>query len=621
MVEVTPAEAASTAKRNLDGFGFVISDTAYLAGQNATLSISANGFVPQTIELDRDSHERNLTITLEQAPALVQATAFPADSGVKWKIDGNLVGEGGELAVEVEPGTHLLTVSHPYHEEQTASFDLERGAKKTIAFSLKPVQGSIKIFSEPPGAQVILDERPVGETPVSLNRSGGSYRLQLKNDRFVPVTDQVEITSENPDLVRNYRLIYKKARIKLSLSPPGGRLMVDRKFVPTDSPLEVEPLREISISYSKAGYSSQMLKQTFEPDQSVGLSFSLLQEFGEVEIAADPASQISLNGKPAGVTPQTFTLRAVPYIAVLSKEGHRSVTIQFQPTNKHVTRIRKSLKTELEARLNESPEKTSNSIGVELILFDPRSAKMPFVIGAPRGEQGQRANEFLRSVRITRPFYVGSKEISAAQYRKFNSDIFESELPVTDISWDEAAKFCNWLSEKEKLSQFYIVEGAIATGFDSSSDGYRLLSEAEWEWLARYANRQEKTKFVWGNEFVVPARAANLADESAKAGVDIYIPNYNDGYTQAAPIGSLGLDVAGLYDMAGNVSEWVNDVYTLENAAAVLVDPLGAQRGTEHVVKGSSWRSGTLSSLRSSFREGLSRKRKDLGFRIARYIY
>jgi formylglycine-generating enzyme required for sulfatase activity len=75
--------------------------------------------------------------------------------------------------------------------------------------------------------------------------------------------------------------------------------------------------------------------------------------------------------------------------------------------------------------------------------------------------------------------------------------------------------------------------------------------------------------------------------------------------------------------MAGNVSEWVHDVYSIlppkgENIAR---NPLGEQQGVAHVVKGANWRSGTITTLRPAFREGLTAGRDDLGFRIGRYLY
>ena len=62
---------------------------------------------------------------------------------------------------------------------------------------------------------------------------------------------------------------------------------------------------------------------------------------------------------------------------------------------------------------------------------------------------------------------------------------------------------------------------------------------------------------------VIPPNVANVSDESAKGQMKFYVPNYNDGYVSAAPVGSFKKELSGLYDIAGNVSEWVHDIYSI----------------------------------------------------------
>jgi formylglycine-generating enzyme required for sulfatase activity len=247
-------------------------------------------------------------------------------------------------------------------------------------------------------------------------------------------------------------------------------------------------------------------------------------------------------------------------------------------------------------------------------------------MGAARHEKGQRANEFVRNIELKKPFYAGLKEVTVNQYtkfRKWSGSAPSGNYPVTSISWLDAAEFCNWLSARENLRPFYVIGNGMLKGINKTSNGYRLLSEAEWEWLARKAGRKYQTIFTWGNEFVVPPASGNIADEAARSAVKRFVPNYNDGYEQIAPVGSFIPDKAGLYDLTGNVSEWVHDYYSLVPPikATQEIDPLGDDKGTNHVIKGSSWRSGSLTELRASFRDGAVSGREDTGFRVARYLY
>ncbi|MDT8311966.1 MAG: SUMF1/EgtB/PvdO family nonheme iron enzyme, partial [Methylophaga sp.] len=190
------------------------------------------------------------------------------------------------------------------------------------------------------------------------------------------------------------------------------------------------------------------------------------------------------------------------------------------------------------------------------------------------------------------------------------------------VSWLQAAQFCNWLSEKENLQPVYRINGNQIAAVDDNANGYRLLSEAEWEWLARKAKRAQTSRFVWGDAATIPKNAANIADESAKTAVNTYVPRYNDGYAGVAPVKSFARELSGLYEMGGNVSEWVHDAYTLTvpNANQVYQQQLDNSLADIRVIKGANWRSGSLTELRASYRDGLSQPRDNVGFRIGRYL-
>jgi formylglycine-generating enzyme required for sulfatase activity len=88
-----------------------------------------------------------------------------------------------------------------------------------------------------------------------------------------------------------------------------------------------------------------------------------------------------------------------------------------------------------------------------------------------------------------------------------------------------------------------------------------------------------------------------------------------------APPGKFPPNALGLFDMGGNVSEWVNDYYTAAppESNAALEDPVGPAQGVSHVVRGSSFKSASITELRLAYRDGANAGRADLGFRVARY--
>ena len=119
-----------------------------------------------------------------------------------------------------------------------------------------------------------------------------------------------------------------------------------------------------------------------------------------------------------------------------------------------------------------------------------------------------------------------------------------------------------------------------------------------------------------------PAKnSGNYADRKAAALFGRIIGNYDDGYAVSAPAGSFTPNDKGLFDLGGNVAEWVNDFYDVVVSVGnkVEVDPLGPSSGEFHVIRGSSWAHGAITELRLSFRDYGNKARNDLGFRIARF--
>ena len=254
-------------------------------------------------------------------------------------------------------------------------------------------------------------------------------------------------------------------------------------------------------------------------------------------------------------------------------------------------------------------------MGTEFQLNKPQGQQV--TMGGSRDEPGQRANEFQRKVRLERPFYVASTELTEYQFSARNAS---SNQPLVNTAWEQIAVFCNQLSLKEGLQPFYLFRGTQYIGFEAKANGYRMITEAEWEFMARIYQRHKKTTFAWGDQAQVPAEAGNLAD--AESQLARYIPRYKDGVSGLANIRSYAVELSGLFDQIGNASEWVHDVYDLTppDQRVVYVDPLGLPRGDNHVIKGSSYLSASKTEVRAAFRDGSVSPRPELGFRLARYL-
>ena len=128
--------------------------------------------------------------------------------------------------------------------------------------------------------------------------------------------------------------------------------------------------------------------------------------------------------------------------------------------------------------------------------------------------------------------------------------------------------------------------------------------------------------YAWGVDLPPPERAGNYADLAAAKILQTTLITYNDGFPVSAPVDTFAAHAYGQHDLGGNMSEWVQDYYSLDivDSTHRVDDPLGPEVGRFHGVHGASWRSATLTDLRVAARSYEANARDDLGFRIARNL-
>lgn len=253
----------------------------------------------------------------------------------------------------------------------------------------------------------------------------------------------------------------------------------------------------------------------------------------------------------------------------------------------------------------------------------------PFVMGTRLDDPTHQANEGPVEVGFQRGFFVTSTEITQRLYRAVTGDnpaernptydrvsLVGDDLPVHSVSWFEAVAFANTLSERDGLQPAYRIQGERVS-WDRAADGWRLPTEAEWEFAARAGVRAEL--YAGGNAPLGVCRYGNVSDRTTAArfpGFDAF--PCDDGVTAIAEVGSFASNALGLHDVTGNVWEWVWDAYVSSLVGGV--DP-ARMEGATRVFKGGGWGDAPTTARAAQREHAPPGTRRDyIGFRLVRSL-
>lgn len=589
--------------------------------------VTANGFEALRTAVRVES-EADQLIALELTPLPGRVTISGSPDGAQITQGAQTLGVA-PLTIELPAGEIRLSVRADRHQPTEILAEITgREVEQTIPYVLRPNWADVTVPTTPSGATVSIDDVETEfVTPGPFPVMAGERKLSVKSAGYERWTDILYVEPEQEIVLPDVELTLIGGTLSLQSTPTGASVNINGEFVGT-TPVDIDlrPNRSHRVAMSLFGYHTSVRNVTLATAESRRLHLQLEEVTGKLVVTTQPEdAEIWVNGALAGSSNTVLTLHAKEHDIELRKSGYAGYSTQITVQSEFQQELKVKLLTNEEARLAALEQARATSEGQEMVLLKPTRIRM----GASRRNPGRRANEVFRTVELDRLVYFSKNEVTNAEFRRFasghDSGEFESmtlnkdDQPVVNVSWQEAAQYCNWLSVKEGFEPFYVLRPGDPPEYNPNSLGYRLPTEAEWTWVARTtSSTDDLLLFPWGDSLPPPNYHGNYADQAAQHVIGRIIFNYNDNHTVAAPVGTFEPNYHGLNDIGGNVAEWVHNFYIVPSVN-VSVENLGPESGEYHVIRGASWMHGTITDLRLSFRDYGTDGRRDVGFRIARF--
>jgi len=576
----------------------------YVQPGERAIEVYATGYKPLDVILvsygipyleEGDVYHLELTGDKKKDFSLV-VISNPADAE-KW-LDGELLGTGESY--QITSGEHDLEVKKKGFTTITRKFTAEQAVTTFKDIKLLPAMPAIvKITTEPEGAAVYLNNLKFGVTPIESFFDVGTYPIKIEKEGFEIIESKVTINENG--LILDYLLndlrstltvkTYLNATVNFNgESYKGG--IENYKIAPQ--------ILRITVTMPKADPIDKII--TIIPKSIETIEVFPEIEKGVIQVTIIPSTAVfELKGDSGeyykGEGRSTFIdVPAGKYELVAREEGYKTLLKNIDLKNNDS--LLEQIKLE---EGSDSSEETEEYIKEKMVLVEG-------------GSYTRDEKKYNGEVALIDGFYISKFEVSQEEWISIMnnnpSDHIGGSFPVEKISWYDAIEFCNKKSKEEGLIPCYFKDGEIIE-CNMEASGYRLPTEAEWEYAARGGSTGSPTTYAGSNKI----------DEVA----------WYDGNSRnkTHDVGNKKPNALGIHDMSGNVWEWCWDWY--EPIGLISGNnPTGPYKGKEKVIKGGSWSSDRelcYINYRNYHQPKLNFNARDtkifstIGFRIVKKLY
>ncbi len=536
--------------------------------------------------------------------ATLTVVTVPADALVK--IDGKAVARSPVSGFEIATGRHKLDITHSYYAPYSEQIDVAYGERVVRNLNLKLGEGKLKLLSNPKGAWVEVNgQRLESVTPTEIQVPSGPHEVLMGMSERRQANKALEVKAGEAVTVNLSLNIDPHGTLKFRVRPAGAKVEFVGKQLDYKSNMRL-PIGEYGVTVSKRGYVPQAFRYKVKHGDNQH-SITLQRQYALLTVnvrESDAQVRVSYKERGEKVSKAYQPNLRVPVgkinvrVAALSHRtqtksiniGAQGATLKFS-----LAMLNADVGSELSDTL------LSKSLGPTMVVLPPGRFQMGNNAGPPSERPAHR-------VILSQPFAVSKYEITVAEFLKFvaqterdiDSRIYklDAQMPVAQITHDDAIAYTRWLSTQ-------------------SGQRYRLLTESEWEYAARAGSNGA---YSFGNDPRNMCQYGNISDLSAKQIFRAWqVTDCDDGQVRPSQGGKYKPNKFGLYDMHGNVAEWILEcgMPDYSQASGIGSQPTVGASCESHGYRGGSWDS-TAQETALSYRNASSRMSDDRGLRVLR---